>query len=332
LGSKPLSEGEAISLIRQMIGAPGPGVEIGAGDDAALFHFASDSVILTVDSMFEGIHFKLDTSGLADVGWKAMAASISDVAAMGGQPACALVSVGLGSPPTEDEIRALMGGALEAAASCNCAVIGGDLCRTGCGLGISVTVAGIPHPSGPVLRSGARQGDVIGVTGHLGDSAGGLHVLASGNDELRAKFAGLVEAHLRPRPRVLAGEIIAASGATSMEDISDGLALDLLHICRESGVGCEVFAESVPLSGELMTLSQEACADPLGWALGGGEDFELVFTLPPGCFEGAAAALAGHGVPVAKIGSITLASAGTKLIARDGRRTDLEGLGYDHFL
>ena len=327
-----LTEAEAIDIIREMLGAPGSAVEVGVGDDAAVYHFASSGVILTVDSIYEGIHFTLDNYSLADVGWKAMAASISDIAAMGGQPECALISVAMDAPPTESQIRELMGGALEMARSCDCQIVGGDLCRSASGLGLSVTVAGTRHPCGPVLRSNARDGDIIGVTGTLGDSAAGLYVLQSGSEEMREKFAGLIQKHLRPGPAVEAGDALASSGVSAMDDVSDGLAPDVVHICQASDVGCEITGEDVPLSGELRVLAEEACADPLGWALGGGEDYQLLFTAPPGGFEAALRALNAHGIPAVRIGVIKPAEQGMKLVARDGQSIDLEGLGYDHFL
>ncbi len=327
-----MSESAAIAVIREMLSAPAPALEVGVGDDAAVFHFAGGSIILTVDSIYEGIHFTLDTCGLADIGWKAMAASVSDIAAMGGQPLCALMSVAFGAPPTEDEVRALLGGALEMSGSCNCSIIGGDICRSSSGLGVSVTVAGTPHAYGPVLRSGAREGDIIGVTGTLGDSAGGLYVLKSGHPDLRAKFPALVDAHLRPESRIPAGEILASCGASAMEDVSDGLAADLVHICQESDVGCEIYSEAIPLSGELRALANEARCDPLQWALAGGEDYELVFTAPEERFSKALSSLAEREAPATRIGVVAHASKGTRLIAPDGRAESLEGLGYDHFL
>jgi len=325
-----LNEAEIIGLIREMTGVPLPGVEVTIGDDAALCNFTSGSVLLTVDSIFEGIHFTLETYGYSDVGWKAVTASVSDIAAMGGEPSCVLLSLALGAPPERDDIRALISGVLEACAASNCALVGGDVCRSGSGLALSVTVAGIPPAGGPVLRSGAQEGDVIGVTGPLGCSAAGLFILQSGRDDLKTRFPGLVEAHLRPVPQVHAGHLLATAGVTAMEDISDGLGADLLHICAESGVGCEVDASRVPLSDETRTLADESDFDPLEWALEGGEDFQLLFTSNPGHFDRAATVLALHEVTVSRIGSIIGEEKGCKLVDGD-ESTELGGLGYDHF-
>ncbi len=325
-----LNEAEIIGLIREMAGVPLPGVEVAIGDDAAQCNFNSGSVLLTVDSFYEGIHFTLETYGYSDVGWKAVAASVSDIAAMGGEPSCVLLSLAFGTPPERDDVKAIISGVLEACAASNCALVGGDVCRSGSGLVLSVTVAGIPPAGAPVLRSGAQEGDVIGVTGSLGSSAAGLFILQSGRDDMRARFPGLVEAHLRPVPQLHAGHMLATAGVTAMEDISDGLGVDLLHICTESGVGCEVDASSVPLSDETRTLADESDVDPLEWALGGGEDFQLLFTSNPGHFDRAATALALHDVFVSRIGSIVGEDKGCKLVDGDESK-ELGGLGYDHF-
>jgi thiamine-monophosphate kinase len=315
-----------------MIGErPAPGVEVGPGDDAAVFSFATNSVILTVDSMYEGVHFNLDTYSLSDVGWKAVAVSVSDVAAMGGQPACCLISLALEGPPTEQDIKSLMSGALEISEQCHCPIIGGDLCRSRSGMGITVTVAGCQSPTGAVLRSEARPGDTIGVTGTLGDSGGGLYVLGS-PEEMRSRYGRLVEAHLRPRPKVQAGQVLASCGVSAMEDVSDGLATDLAHVCEQSGTGCEVDEAAVPMSEELRLLGRETGRDPLAWALSGGEDYELIFTAAPERLDEAIAALAGHGVRACAIGRVTEAAGGMKTMKADGGSAELENTGYDHFL
>jgi len=326
-----LSERETVLLIREMIGAPAPGVRLGPGDDAAVFDFADSGVILTIDAIFEGVHFSLDTHGYSDVGWKAMASSISDIAAMGGQAACALLSLSFGLPPGSVDVRALMAGALEVAGRYGCPIVGGDVSSSGSGLGVTVMAAGCRGHAGVVLRSTACEGDLIGVTGELGDSAAGLAVLQSGSAGLRERYPALVEAHLRPRPRLRAGELLASCGVTSMEDVSDGLAADLNNICRASGVGCEIRAADVPVGPEARELASALGVDPLGWAFGGGEDYELLFTAPPERFAELEEALGGYGVPVSKLGVVTPASSGATVLAADGTVSVLEG-GYDHFL
>ena len=326
-----LSEAEIIALIREM--APGyvPGAEVPIGDDAAAFHITGDLVLLTTDSIYEGVHFNIPPFHISDVGWKVMAAGVSDIAAMGGEPNCALLSLALHEPPGEGDVRSLIGGVLEMLSSCNCSLIGGDVCRSAGGLALTATVAGTPPPGGPVLRSGAKKGDVIGITGSIGESAAGLHVLKLGSDDLRARYPRVVEVHLRPKPKVKAGALLASCGASAMEDVSDGLAADLRHICDESGLGCELDARLVPLADDLRALAAEVGEDPLDWALAGGEDYELLFTSPPESFDEAVKCLVDHGTPACRLGVMRPAAEGRVMVKDSGERVDLEGVGYDHF-
>lgn len=325
-----MTEADIVAIIREMAGGPAPGLEVPIGDDAALFNFTGGSVLLTVDSIYEGVHFTLDSYGYSDVGWKAVAAGVSDIAAMGGEPSCVLLSLGFEKAPGLENLRSLIAGVLEAASTYDCPLVGGDVCRSGGGLSLGVTVAGAPGPGGVVLRSGARPGDLIGVTGSLGRSGAGLQILSSGTDELRAAFPKLVEAHLRPRPRVRAGHLLATAGASAMEDISDGLAADLGHICDESCVGCEVEAELLPLSEEVLRYSAETGADPLGFALGGGEEYELLFTAHPGHFDTAVNALTLHGIDATRIGTVLRDRSSRAVVTVEGR-TELGGPAYEHF-
>jgi thiamine-monophosphate kinase len=326
-----LTEAEIIALIKDLVPDYSPGAEVSIGDDAAAFHFSGDLVLLTTDSIYEGVHFNVPPFHLSDVGWKAMAAGVSDIAAMGGEPACALLSLAFSEPPGEADVRSLMSGVLEMLSSCNSSLIGGDVCRSNGGLALTVTVAGTPPPGGPVLRSGADEGDVIGITGSIGESAAGLYILKRESDELRARYPRIVEAHLRPKPKVKAGALLASCGASAMEDVSDGLAPDLCHICDESGLGCEIEARMVPLADDLMALAAEVGEDPLNWALAGGEDYELLFTAPPELFDEAVKCLVDHGTPACRLGVTRPASGGWVLVKDTGDRVGLEGAGYDHF-
>lgn len=325
-----MTEAEIVELIRSLASEPHPGVHIGIGDDAALFHFTGGDVLLSVDSVFEHVHFDLEMYGLSDVGWKAAAAGLSDIAAMGGQPTCALMSLAFDEAPDEARVRTLVCGVLEMLSSCHCALIGGDVCRSKAGLAIGFTVAGIPPPTGAVRRGGARDGDFIGLTGTLGDSAAGLHILASGREDLRERFTFLAEAHLRPWPRVREGGLLAAAGVTAMEDVSDGLAADLSHICVESGLGCEVEEMLIPVSNDAIELASEVGADIIEWSLSGGEDYELIFTAGSLEFDRAAESLASHGCDVAMLGTMN-AGPGCILKRRDGTAIDLRAGGFDHF-
>lgn len=326
-----LSEEEIIELIRDMVPCYVPGVEVPIGDDAAAFHFTGDLVLLTTDSIYEGVHFNMPPFHISDVGWKAMAAGVSDIAAMGGEPSCALLSLALHEPPGEGDVRSLIGGVLEMLSSCNCSLVGGDVCRSAGGLALTATVAGTPPPGGPVLRSGAKEGDIIGLTGSVGESAAGLHMLKLQSNDLRARYPRVVEAHLRPKPRVKAGALLASCGASAMEDVSDGLATDLCHICDESGLGCELGAHLVPLADDLRAIAGEVGEDPLNWALAGGEDYELLFTAPPESFDEAVKCLVNHATPACRLGVMRPAAEGRILVKNSGERVNLGGVGYNHF-
>ena len=252
--------------------------EVGIGDDAAVVAGPDGALLLVAaDLVVSGVHADLSYCSFADVGWKALAANVSDIAAMGGRPSHALVSVV--SPPGTD-LDELYAGLLAAAAEYGCTVVGGDL-SGGTELVVAVTMTGaVPPPpaaagagvgagapavalGGPVLRSGARAGDTIFLTGPLGASAAGLALLRVAG---RAASGPLAEAHRRPRARVEEGVTAACCGATAMIDVSDGLAPDLGHLAEASGIGYSL--DEVPV----------AEGATLAGALGGGEDYELVFT------------------------------------------------------
>lgn len=326
-----MNESEILAMINKLAGDQNSNAIIPIGDDAAGFRFPSDTSIITVDSFYEGIHFNLEYFKLEDVGWKAASASISDIAAMGGTPECALLSLGFASSPSPGEVSALVGGVLKSLDACGCELVGGDVCRCLGGLSVTVTVAGTPPESGPVLRSEARSGDWIGVTGTLGDSAGGLFVLSSIRPSLGEKYTSLIEAHLRPKPRLEEGRLLSSAGVTAMADLSDGLSTDLGHICEMSGLGCLIEVGSLPVSDDLGLLIENSGADPYEWVLSGGEDYQLVFTAPPEHFESASGLLSIHGFKTTHIGEMKPESFGQRIADESGEITKLENIGYEHF-
>ncbi|MDQ2754749.1 MAG: thiamine-phosphate kinase [Actinomycetota bacterium] len=255
----------AIERIRVILGGVPPAGETWIGDDAAVVGTSGlgEHLLLTSDAVVGGVHADLGLVGLDDFGWKAMAAALSDIAAMGGRPCNALVSV-IGPPDTD--LALLYRGLSDAALHWACPIVGGDLVSAPL-LVVSVSVTGAA-PTGlrPVLRSGARAGDYVFVTGPLGSSAAGLARLRCGDlDDIGARLA---LAHRRPLARVDEGLAAASAGATAMIDVSDGLATDLGHLAQASSVGFDL--EWIPVA----TGADESDA------LGGGEDYELVFTAP----------------------------------------------------
>jgi thiamine-monophosphate kinase len=270
----------AIGGLRRRLAGPTLAGETWIGDDAAVVRSYPDEwLLLAADTVVGGVHADLGLTGLDDLGWKAMAASLSDVAAMGGTPGHALVTV---AGPAGTDLERLYDGLSAASAEYDCPIVGGDLTNAG---SLVVTVAVTGRCSGaPVLRSGARPADRIWVTGTLGAAAAGLRVLrerpsatgASPRDD-RTNAGGmtasevdqaLIRAHSRPRPRLAEGVAARSAGATAMIDVSDGLLADLGHICEESGVGFSV---------DIVPVAEGATREE---ALRGGEDFALVFCAP----------------------------------------------------
>jgi len=271
-GGFPTGEDAVLERIRSRLehrlGPPGPG-EIWIGDDAAVVAVPAGpdhtALLLSTDAVVEGIHFDLALVSLCDVGWKALTVAVSDIAAMGGTPRHALVA--LGAPPGL-ELEEVADGLAEAAAHSRCALVGGDLTEAG-QLVLAVTVTGQLDGPGPaVLRSGARPGDALFVTGPLGASAAGFRVLRAGDPD--ANGGSLAAAYRRPTARLEEGQTARAAGASAMMDVSDGLALDLHRLAGASHVGVAI--DHVPI----------APGATLDEALGGGEDYELLIATADG--------------------------------------------------
>lgn len=261
-------EQRLIDMIRALTG------ESGIGDDCALL---PGGLIVTSDALVEGNHFSLDGMTLEDVGWKAIAVNLSDIAAMAGLPRYATVALGLPPDISDREVRRLYQSMADCASLYRTRIVGGDL--TACPqLVVSVTVIGEKREGGCLTRCGARPGDVVAVTGDFGASAAGLWALASGRHELRT----VIERHRRPLPRLAeAWWLLARAGARgALMDASDGLADALLQIAAASRAGMEIDLSLVPVAGETLAAAALASVEPLDWALYGGEDYELVASVP----------------------------------------------------
>jgi thiamine-monophosphate kinase len=332
------TEDELIQEIRRILSGEASGVLLGPGDDAALVEAGGGLVVLTTDFLVEGVHFDRGTFSPRDLGYKALTASVSDVAAMAGSPRYALV--GLGLPPDAEAawVVELYGGLREAAGEYAVVVVGGDLSRSD-RVVLAVTVTGEVARGRAVSRSGARPGDRVVVTGVLGAAAGGLHIARADrrlvNEALTSNWGReLLRAHFRPVARVGEGQTLAQAGATAMMDVSDGLAIDLGRLCRESGAAAAVRLADVPVAPGLELLAKvmnDLDLDPLDLALGGGEDFELMATIPRDSVEPAGQALRERfGTPLTEIGEIREGS-GLIAVGEDGSERDLEPKGWDHF-
>ena len=332
--SERLAERTLIRRIREST-RPTAGVVVGIGDDCAVLEPTSGQrVLVTTDLLLEDVHFRRRYAEHGDVGWKAMAVNLSDIAAMGGRPRWALVALACPHETTLDEVEAFYEGARDLADRHAVAIVGGDTTASPAGWLVNVTLLG--EAASPVLRSGARTGDVVAVTGPLGRSAAGLAILDLANAPAgidRAALTEVTSAHLRPAPRVAEGQWLgAAGGVSAMIDLSDGLATDLAHIAEESGVHCRVEIERVPTSPAVLEVARALGADARAWATGGGEDYELLLTCDAEAFDRLSDGLAhATGTRLHAIGRVTRAGAGVSFVDAGGRPV-AAAAGFEHFV
>ena len=266
----------------------------GLGDDAAFVPFGGATLLVSTDFISEDVDFVLEWMPFDAIGWKALAVNASDIAAMGGRPTHAVASVGLSRHLEVSVFDGLLDGLVRAAETFGLSLVGGDLGETD-KLMVSATAFGEAPPEGPVTRGGARPGDAICVTGTLGAAVQGLRELQENPNET----GEAVRRQRYPVPRVEAGPALARTGATAMIDISDGLAVDLWRVMRASGTGCEIDLAAIPIDPfvpDENALDLAAC---------GGEDYELLVTMPEGGFERAREALEEVRTALSRIGTVT---------------------------
>ena len=320
-------EFDLIELIRQRTAQPRDDVRLGIGDDAAVLAVpAGQELAVAIDTLVEGVHFPVGTAAV-DIGWKALAVNLSDLAAMGASPAWALLALTL---PAADAafVEGFAEGFTQLAQPHRLALVGGDTTRGP--LCISVAVHGFVPPGKAITRAGARAGDAVLVTGTLGDAAAGLHALQhpSRADGSRGKLREfLIERLNRPLPRLAAGAALRGQ-ASACADVSDGLLADLGHICTASGVGAEIEAALLPRSSALLGLHDEATA--LHFALSGGDDYELCFSVPMQRLADVQADLSRLGCGVTRIGRI-VEGEGVRVRAADGSWLESGSKGWEHF-
>jgi len=313
----PGPEFDRIRAIAQALGARGAGL----GDDCAVIPDGDGHLVISTDASVGGIHFRRAWLTLTEIGWRAAAGALSDLAAMGARPVGLLAAIAVPKGAAPDETVELMGGIGEAAEASGTIVIGGDLSAASEWM---VTVTVIGRAERPVRRAGAAAGDELWVTGALGAARAALLAWESGADPAPAARA----AFARPVARIEAGVWLAEHGATAMLDLSDGLAADAHHLAAASKVRLEIDLTRIPTAGAAVPAALERAVEPPLLAAQGGEDFELLASLPASFGEAGQRAFEAHtGVALTRIGTVQRGS-GVRLLLR-GERVSLEG--FDHF-
>jgi len=299
----------------------------GIGDDAAAWYGDASIQLATVDSLIQDVHFTLDIASWEELGWRALAANLSDIAAMGGLPRYALVSLALPGHTEVEDVIALYRGMMELAQPFEVAIVGGDTSSAPL-LVINITILGSTKGQDKhiLTRSAARPGDKVAVTGYLGASAAGLEMLIKHLQFGSEATASLKKAFLQPYPRVAEGQILVEQGVRAAIDISDGLVSDLGHICRASRVGARIEIDHVPIQPEVEAHFGDRA---LGLALSGGEDYELLFTASTEVIDKVKAAVS---CSITVIGEITADKAGeVTLVDGKGNPVSLSETGWQHF-
>jgi thiamine-monophosphate kinase len=330
-----MGEFEFLERIRERLPARGRRTHLGSGDDAAVT-VPGGATATSVDALVDGVHFRRELARPAQIGHKALATALSDLAAMGAEAGEAYVVLGLPPDFAEEECLELLDSMTALARETGTDLAGGDLTRAG-ELFLAITVTGhAPSPDAFVTRSGARPGDALVLTGEIGGAAAGLHLMQNTDwstyppigwsKDQSAPDRGLLERQLEPTPRLAAGQALAAAGATAMIDLSDGLGADAGHLARAGGVKLAIEAEAVPLAAGAVALSKATDRDPW-WLLSGGEDYELLASIPADRLEEATDAVSRKGgVPLTKVGEVE-AGSGVEIRLPGGRL--LEPAGFD---
>lgn len=306
----------------------------GIGDDAAILQFSdNDEVLVSSDMFMEGVHFDLAYFPLKHLGYKAVIAGISDIYAMNGTPKQVTVSIALSRKFCIEDIEELYAGIRLACGQYGVDIVGGDTTSSLTGLAIGITAIGTAPKGTAVKRNGAKETDLICVTGNLGAAYMGLQLLerekiATDGKDIQPDFQGkeyILERQLKPEARKEVIEKLREEGVrpTAMIDVSDGLSSELMHICKQSGTGCRIYEERIPIDYQTAIMAEELNMNVITCALNGGEDFELLFTVPIADHEKVAAMK-----DVRVIGHIVSDSMGLALITRDGAEMELKAQGW----
>lgn len=330
-----LGEFGLIKHLTEHIRLQNPESKYGVGDDAAVLDFAGQQTLVTTDLLMEGVHFDLVYTPMKHLGYKAAIVNFSDIYAMNGTPKQITVSLAVSKRFCIEDLELFYEGLQLACQLHGVDIVGGDTTSSVTGLAISITCLGVATPEAIVYRNGAKETDLICVSGDLGAAYMGLQLLErekavfDGQQEVNPDFTGkeyLLERQLKPEARKDIIEELSQKGIrpTSMMDISDGLSSELMHICTQSKVGCRVYEERIPIDYQTAVMAEELNMNVTTCALNGGEDYELLFTVPLTDHDKVAAM---KGVKV--IGHITKPELGCGLITRDGQEFELKAQGWN---
>ena len=326
-----------IDRIRQGLASVNDSTIHGIGDDAAVLSASEKQRVVTTDMLLEGVHFDLSYIPLQHLGYKAVAVNVSDVAAMNAIPKQITVNIGLSNRFSVEAVEALYEGIKAACKNYKVDLIGGDTTASYSGLVLSITAIGEVEAGKVVLRSGAKKGEIICATGDLGGAYIGLQVLEREKQEFIQnpqmqphldRYPYIVQRQLRPEARMDIIHELAEMNIvpTSMIDVSDGLASELLHLCNNSGVGVQVYEENLPIDKQTYDTAVEFNLDPITCVMNGGEDYELLFTIRQDDYE----KLKSH-PDIHFIGYVTEHSGKATLVTKGGNAVEIKAQGFSHF-
>ena len=306
----------------------------GVGDDCAVLEYPDKQVLVTTDLLMEGVHFDLTYVPLKHLGYKAVTVNLSDIYAMNGTPRQITVSLAISKRFGIEDIEELYAGMRLACEAHHVDIVGGDTTSSYTGLAISITVIGDAPKDKVTYRNGAKETDLVCVSGNLGAAYMGLQLLEReksvfmGESDAQPDFSGkeyLLERQLKPEARrdIVAALAEAGVKPTAMIDISDGLSSELMHICKQSGVGCRIYEERIPIDYQTAVMAEELNLNVITCALGGGEDYELLFTVPLADYDKVSKLK-----DIRLIGHITKPELGCMLVTRDGGEMELKAQGW----
>ncbi|RLD65770.1 MAG: thiamine-phosphate kinase [Bacteroidetes bacterium] len=307
----------------------------GIGDDAAVIDTDNKKLLISTDLLTEGVHFDLSFMPLKHLGYKAVVVNLSDIAAMNAIPTQITVSLGISNRFSLEAINEIYNGIKLACKNYNVDLVGGDTTSTTAGLVISITVLGLADEDDIVYRNGAKENNLVCVSGDLGGSYAGLMVLEqektvfTANPDMQPQLGGndyILERHLKPEARIDIVNTLTELKVkpTAMMDISDGLASEIKHICKQSNVGANLYEDKIPIDQQTWDTARKFKMDPTTYAMNGGEDYELLFTIDAEDYD----KIKGH-AGISVIGHITASSAGVNLITKNNVSVPIEAQGWD---